>query len=108
MIIMPCSMKTLAGIACGYSDNLELRAADVTLKEGRKLVLAVRETPFSRIHLRNMLTLSEMGAVILPPMLTFYSGPQTVDDMVRHVVGKALDQFGADCPGFRRWKGDGA
>lgn len=106
MIIMPCSMKTLAGIACGYADNLELRAADVTLKEGRKLVLAVRETPLSRIHLRNMLTLAEMGAVILPPMMTFYSGPQTVDDMVRHTVGKVLDQFGVDCPGFRRWKGE--
>jgi len=105
MVIMPCSMKTLAGIASGYSDNLELRAADVTLKEGRKLVLCVRETPLSRIHLRNMLTLSEMGAVILPPMMTYYSGPQTVQDMTRHVVGKVLDQFGVDAPGFRRWKG---
>ena len=102
---MPCSMKTLAGIASGYSDNLELRAADVTLKEGRKLVLCVRETPLSRIHLRNMLTLAEMGAVILPPMMTYYSGPQTVQDMTRHVVGKVLDQFGVDAPGFRRWKG---
>ena len=105
MVILPCSMKTLAGIAAGYSDNLELRAADVTLKEGRKLVLGVRETPLSRIHLRNMLTLAEMGAVILPPMLTYYSGPQTVEDMTRHIVGKVLDQFGVDAPGFRRWGG---
>lgn len=105
MVILPCSMKTLAGIACGYSDNLELRAADVTLKEGRKLVLGVRETPLSRIHLRNMLTLAEMGAVILPPMMTYYSGPQTVEDMTRHIVGKVLDQFGVDAPGFRRWGG---
>ena len=71
-------------------------------------MLAVRETPLSRIHLRNMLALAEMGAVILPPMMTFYSGPQTVDDMVRHMVGKVLDQFGVDCPGFRRWKGGDA
>lgn len=106
MVILPCSMKTLAGIACGYSDNLELRAADVTLKEGRRLVLGVRETPLSRIHLRNMLTLAEMGAVILPPMMTYYSGPQTVADMTRHVVGKVLDQFGVDAPGFRRWTGE--
>ena len=105
MVILPCSMKTLAGIASGYSDNLELRAADVTLKEGRKLVLGVRETPLSRIHLRNMLTLAEMGAVILPPMMTYYSGPQTVEDMTRHIVGKVLDQFGVDAPGFRRWGG---
>lgn len=105
MAIMPCSMKTLAGIASGYSDNLELRAADVALKEGRKLVLAVRETPLSRIHLRNMLALSEMGAVILPPMLTYYNEPQTVEDMTLHMVGKILDQFGVDHPGFRRWEG---
>lgn len=105
MAIMPCSMKTLAGIASGYSDNLELRAADVALKEGRKLVLVVRETPLNRIHLRNMLALSEMGAVILPPMLTYYNAPQTVEDMTRHVVGKVLDQFGVNHPGFRRWEG---
>lgn len=105
MIVIPCSMKTLAGIACGYSDNLVLRAADVVLKEGRKLVLAVREMPFSRIHLRNMLTLSEMGAVILPPVLTFYSGANTIEDLIRHMVGKALDQFQLNDCEFRRWEG---
>lgn len=105
MIVAPCSMKTLAGIACGYSETLLLRAADVVLKERRKLVLAVRETPLSSIHLRNMLTLSDMGAVILPPMMTFYSGAQDTGDMVQHIIGKMLDQFGIDCPMYRRWEG---
>ena len=104
MLIVPCSMKTLAGIACGYSDNLLLRAADVTLKERRKLVLVTRESPLSTIHLRNMLTLSEMGATILPPMLTYYHQPKTVDDMTRHIVGKALSEFGLELPGYCRWE----
>ena len=104
MIIVPCSMKTVAGIACGYSDNLILRAADVTLKERRKLVLLAREAPLSGIHLRNMLTLSQMGASILPPMLTYYNNPQTVEDMTRHIVGKALSAFDLELPGFQRWK----
>lgn len=107
MAVVPCSMKTLAGIACGYSDNLLLRAADVTLKERRRLVLAVRETPLSAIHLRNMLSLTEMGAVILPPVLTYYHQPRTVADMTRQFTGKLLDQFGIPMPGYGRWDGEG-
>lgn len=105
MVVAPCSVKTLAGIHCGYSDTLLLRAADVTLKERRKLVLAVRETPLSPIHLRNMYELSMMGAVILPPMLSYYQSPQSVEDCTRHIVGKLLDQFGLESGGFRRWNG---
>ncbi len=107
MVIVPCSMKSLAGICCGYSENLLLRAADVTLKERRKLVLVTRECPLSPIHLRNMYELSAMGAVILPPMLSFYSRPKTLEDAKAHVVGKILDQFQVDYEGFRRWDGKG-
>lgn len=103
MIIVPCSMKTVAGIACGYSDNLLLRAADVTIKERRKLVVIARESPLSTIHLRNMLTLAEAGAVIMPPMLTYYNKPLSIDDMNRHIVGKILDKFGIEVSGFNRW-----
>ena len=105
MVIVPCSMKTVAGTASGYSDNLLLRAADVCLKERRKLVLCAREAPLSTIHLRNLYELGRMGAVILPPVLTYYQRPESVEDMTRHIVGKLLDQFGLDCPGFRRWEG---
>ena len=105
MLVVPCSMKTVAGICSGYSDNLLLRAADVTLKEGRKLVLAPRETPFSPIHLRNLYELSRMGAAIVPPMLTYYQRPGSVEEMTRHMVGKLLDRFGIDTPGFQRWEG---
>ena len=103
MIILPCSMKTLAGIASGYSDNLLLRAADVTIKEKRKLILAVRETPLSTIHLRNMLTLSELGAYIIPPMVTYYNKPESIEDMNHHIVAKILDKFGIEVDGFKRW-----
>ena len=103
MIVAPCSMKTLAGIASGYSDTLLLRAADVTLKESRRLVLLVRESPFSAIHLRNMLELARLGAVILPPVLTYYNHPATIDDMTRHIAAKCLDFFSIEHPGFRRW-----
>lgn len=106
MVVIPCAMKTVAGIACGYSDNLLLRAADVVLKEGRKLVLVPRETPMSQIHLRNLLTLSQMGVTILPPVLTYYSGGTTAEEMANHIVGKVLDQFGVDAPHFHRWEGD--
>ena len=104
MIVIPCSMKTLAGIATGYSDNLLLRAADVTIKERRKLVLVARETPLSPIHLRNMLSLSELGVVIVPPVLSYYNKPSTVEEMTTHIVGKVLDVFQIELPGFKRWK----
>lgn len=103
MIVVPCSMKTLGGIASGYTNNLLLRAADVTLKEKRRLLLVAREAPLSLIHIKNMETVSLAGGVILPPVLTCYSGPRGIEDMVRHIVGKALDQFGIDT-GYRRWK----
>lgn len=105
MIVIPCSMKTAAGIHSGYSDNLLLRAADVTLKERRKLVLVARETPFSTIHLRNLYELSQMGAVILPPMLSYYHNPESIGEMNHHIICKALDQFDIEVPGFRRWQG---
>ena len=104
MIVAPCSMKTLAGIASGYSENLLLRAADVQMKEQRRLVLMVRETPFSAIHVDNMQRLARVpGVMLMPPMLTFYNGPQTLDDMVHHMACKALDALGVACTDYRRW-----
>ena len=103
MVVIPCSMKTVAGIASGYSDNLLLRAADVVLKERRRLVLVARETPLNPIHLRNLQTVADLGAVILPPVLTFYNRPASIDDMIRHLLGKVLDVFDLDLPGFKRW-----
>lgn len=105
MVIVPCSMKTAAGICSGYSDNLLLRAADVTLKERRRLVLVARECPLGTIHLRNLYELSQMGAVILPPMMAYYHQPQSVEDCTRQIVGKILQQFDISAEGFRRWKG---
>lgn len=105
MVVVPCGMKTLAGIRTGYADGLVARAADVTLKERRKLVLVPREMPFGDIHLDNLLALSRMGAVILPPMLTFYNQPSTVENMVDHVVTRVLDQFGLRSHRARRWQG---
>lgn len=103
MIIVPCSMKTVAGIACGYSDNLLLRAADVMIKERRKLVIVARESPLSTIHLRNMLSLSELGAIIVPPMISYYNKPASLEDLNRHVIGKILDKFDIEVNGFNRW-----
>ena len=103
MLVVPCSMKTVAGIAHGFSDNLLLRAADVMLKEGRPLVLMPRETPLSIIHLRNLLAAAEAGAAIVPPMVTHYHGPTSIADMYRHLLGKALGRMGIDLPGMRRW-----
>ena len=105
MIVAPCSAKTLAAIAHGYGDSLIHRAADVVLKERRKLVLSVREAPFSDIHLENMLKLSRMGAVILPPMPAFYHNPKSIDDIVDHTVERMLDQLGVEVPGAHRWSG---
>lgn len=105
MIIAPCSMRTLAAIRAGFGDNLICRAADVHLKERRKLVLLPRESPFSEIHLENMLALSRMGAVIFPPIPAFYNHPQNVDELIHHIVGRVLDQFGLDTPGLGRWSG---
>ena len=103
MIICPASMKTVAGIASGYSDNLLLRAADVVLKERRKLVVVARETPLSKIHLRNLTTLSDAGAIIMPPMQTYYNNPKTIDDMINSTVGRILDCFDIDYNNLKRW-----
>jgi 4-hydroxy-3-polyprenylbenzoate decarboxylase len=105
MVVIPCSMKTAAGINSGYSDNLLLRAADVTLKERRKLVLVVRESPLSTIHLRNMYELSLAGAVIMPAMLTGYNALTTAEEMRRHIIGKVLDQFEIENDWVYRWVG---
>lgn len=105
MIVAPCSMKTLAEISHGMAGGLVARAADVVLKERRKLVLLTRETPLSAIHLRNMLTVTELGAVVLPPVLTFYNAPEGVGDLVDHIAHRTLDQFELDAPGAKRWTG---
>ena len=105
MVVIPCSMKTLAGIRTGYADGLIGRAADVVLKERRRLVLVAREAPLSEIHLENMLALSRMGAVILPPMPAFYNLPATIDDVVGHVTTRVLDQFDIEAPDAVRWNG---
>lgn len=104
MLVVPCSMKTVAGIACGFSDNLLLRAADVTLKERRRLVLVAREAPLNQIHLKNLSTLSQAGAIIIPPVLTYYNKPKTIQDMTDHIAGKALDVFGINSSNFNRWE----
>ncbi|GGV66024.1 MULTISPECIES: non-oxidative hydroxyarylic acid decarboxylases subunit B [Streptomyces] len=105
MVIVPCSMKTLAGIRAGYADGLVGRAADVVLKERRRLVLVPRETPLSEIHLENMLSLTRMGVQVVPPMPAFYNHPQSVDDLVDHIVTRILDQFDLPAPAARRWEG---
>jgi 4-hydroxy-3-polyprenylbenzoate decarboxylase len=105
MVIVPCSAKAAAGIRAGYGEGLIVRAADVTLKERRRLVLVVRETPLSPIHLENLLTLARIGATVLPPVPAFYNHPKTLDDVVEHIVVRTLDQFGLDLPTARRWTG---
>jgi 4-hydroxy-3-polyprenylbenzoate decarboxylase len=105
MVIAPCSMRTLAAIAHGLGDNLIHRAADVILKERRKLVLVVRESPFNEIHLENMLKLARMGVVILPPVPAFYNHPQSIDDMVNHVAMRVIDQFDIHLDVMNRWDG---
>jgi len=105
MIVAPCSIKTLSGIATSYSDNLLLRAADVMLKERRPLVLAVRETPLHLGHLRLMTTAAELGAVVFPPVPAFYHRPQTLDDVIDQSIGRMLDQVGIVLPDVPRWEG---
>jgi flavin prenyltransferase len=105
MIVVPCSMKTLAAIRSGFSDNLIARAADVMIKERRRLVLVARETPLSAIHLENLLELSRIGATIFPPTLAFYNRPASIDAMLDHLAVRILDQFGLDHFAARRWEG---
>jgi flavin prenyltransferase len=104
MIIAPCSMQTLAAIATGTCDNLLTRAADVVLKERRRLVLLVRETPLHLGHLRNMTAVTEMGAIVSPPVPAFYSRPKTIEDLVDHTIGRALDLFDIDTKNVTRWR----
>ena len=107
MVVIPCAVKTLSGIANSYGDNLILRAADVTLKERRKLVLVLRETPLHLGHLRLMTQVTEMGGVIMPPMPAFYPHPQTIDDLINQSVNRVLDMLGIELPQdlFKRWTG---
>jgi len=105
MVIAPCSMKTLAAVAHAHADDLVSRAADVMLKERRRLVLLPREAPLNLAHLRNMVAVTEMGGVIFPPVPAFYAKPASIDDIVDHTVGRVLDLFGVKVPGLARWRG---
>jgi 4-hydroxy-3-polyprenylbenzoate decarboxylase len=105
MVIAPCSMKTLSGVAHAFSDNLITRAADVVLKERRRLVLITREAPLNLAHLRNMVAVTEMGGVIFPPVPAFYSKAKTIDDIVNHTVGRVLDLFDVKHESISRWQG---
>ena len=105
MVVAPCSMKTLAEIATGNTASLLSRAADVVLKERRRLVLLARETPLSLVHLRNMVSVTEMGAIVAPPVPAFYARPKDLDQMVDHTLGRVLDLFDIDSQAVRRWEG---
>ncbi len=105
MVVAPCSMRTLAAVAAGLGDNLLTRAADVTLKERRRLVLLVRETPLGLLHLRNMLAVTEAGAIVMPPLPAFYLRPRTIAELVDHTVGRVLALFGIDNALEREWRG---
>ena len=103
MVIVPSSVGTMSRVATGVSQTLIERAADVMLKQRRKLVMSVRETPIHGLHLKNMQTVVELGAVVLPPMLTYYIKPKSIEEMTHHITGKILDEFGIECSGFQRW-----
>jgi polyprenyl P-hydroxybenzoate/phenylacrylic acid decarboxylase-like protein len=105
MVIAPCSMKTLAAVAHAHADDLVSRAADVALKERRRLVLLPRETPLNLAHLRNMVAVTEMGGIIFPPLPAFYAGPKSIDELVAHTVARVLDLFGVHSPTLARWQG---
>ena len=105
MVIAPCSMKKLAAVAHAHADDLVSRAADVVLKERRRLVLVPRETPLNLAHLRNMVAVTEMGGIMMPPMPAFYAMPKTLDDLVAHTVGRILDLYGVRSPKVKRWQG---
>jgi 4-hydroxy-3-polyprenylbenzoate decarboxylase len=105
MVVIPCSMRTLGSIAHGYGENLVHRAADVILKERRRLVLVARESPLSELYLENMLKLARMGVTIIPPMPAFYNHPKSINDIVDHIVARVLDQFGISAPFAKRWDG---
>ncbi|KUO53542.1 MAG: hypothetical protein APF76_12090 [Desulfitibacter sp. BRH_c19] len=105
MIVAPCSMKTLAGIANGYTDDLIIRAADVAIKEKRNLILMVRETPLNAVHLENMLKLCKIGVTIAPPVPAFYTNPNSLDDLVNQTIGRILDNFNIEIDTLYRWKG---
>jgi 4-hydroxy-3-polyprenylbenzoate decarboxylase len=105
MVVIPCSMRTLGSIAHGTGENLVHRAADVVLKERRKLVLVTRESPLSELHLENMLKLARMGAMIVPPMPAFYNKPKSIDDIVNHIIARVLDQLNIPAPFAKRWDG---
>ncbi|HWI35012.1 MAG TPA: UbiX family flavin prenyltransferase [Burkholderiales bacterium] len=105
MVIAPCSMKTLAGVAHAYADDLVSRAADVVLKERRRLVVVPRETPLNLAHLRNMVAVTEMGGIVMPPMPAFYANPKSIDDLVNHTLGRILDLFGVSTGKVKRWSG---
>jgi polyprenyl P-hydroxybenzoate/phenylacrylic acid decarboxylase-like protein len=105
MVIAPCSMKTLAAVAHAHADDLVSRAADVVLKERRRLVVVPRETPLNLAHLRNMVAVTEMGGIVMPPMPAFYAMPKSIDDLVQHTVGRILDLFGVETKQVKRWQG---
>jgi polyprenyl P-hydroxybenzoate/phenylacrylic acid decarboxylase-like protein len=105
MIVAPCSMKTLAALATGVTDTLVARAADVTLKERRRIVLLARESPLHLVHLRNMVTVTEMGAIVMPPVPAFYAKLESIEALVDQTVGRILDLFDLDAPSLRRWTG---